>query len=238
DLLPTAYTFLRAGYNVLMFDLRSHGESERGLCAGGLTEDQDVMGAVDYVFQRHQADGIATPQVGIIGFGLGAAAALAAAGREKGGANVIRVFSGDSAGGSGFLTIQPANVKRLRFIIAIQPAALSALLAGCIRQKVGPLGLVLIPLVDKICQWRGGYPLAATSLHKCVREVHVPVMYVQSRMDLYVAGDQVESLYNATPEPKQLCWIDPPGGRLEAYRYVAANMEDLLAFANQQISKS
>ena len=112
------------------------------------------------------------------------------------------------------------------------------LLATLMVVVFGPLGLVLIPLVDKICQWRGGYPLAATSLHNCVREVHVPVMYVQSRMDLYVAGDQVESLYNATPEPKQLCWTDPPGGRLEAYRYVAANMEDLLAFANQQISKS
>ena len=52
NLLETAKAFHQAGFAVLMFDFRSHGESQRALCAGGLTEDQDVMGAVDYIFER------------------------------------------------------------------------------------------------------------------------------------------------------------------------------------------
>ena len=74
-----------------MFDFRGHGGSQGGRCAGGLTEDQDVRGAVDKAFKRIAAEVPAreTPQVGVVGFGLGASAAIAAVGREKGGAEVL-----------------------------------------------------------------------------------------------------------------------------------------------------
>ena len=74
-----------------MFDFRGHGGSQGGRCAGGLTEDQDVRGAVDKAFKRIAAEVPAweTPQVGVVGLGLGASAAIAAVGREKGGAEVL-----------------------------------------------------------------------------------------------------------------------------------------------------
>ena len=110
DLLGMARSFHQAGYTVLTFDFRSHGESQRGPCAGGLNEDQDVVGAVDTIFRRIAAEAPeAEPQVGLVGFGLGATAALAAVGREKGGAETIRVFSGDSEGGFGWVEIPPAR---------------------------------------------------------------------------------------------------------------------------------
>jgi pimeloyl-ACP methyl ester carboxylesterase len=237
DLLQTAQAFHQAGYAVLMFDFRSHGESQRGLCAGGLTEDQDVMGAVDYVFSRIATETAAPPSVGVVGFGLGAAAALAAVGWEKGGAEVIRVFSGDSEGGSGFIEIQPANVKRLRFLVAVQPASLGVLLRGYLHQMAGPSGWVLVPLVDRICQWRGGYPLAVTSLLKRVSGVHIPVLYIQSHSDPWGKCGEVQSLYNATPGLKQICWIEEPFGRLETYVHVGEHLETVLAFAAQYTSK-
>ena len=74
-----------------MFDFRGHGGSQGGQCAGGLTEDQDVRGAVDKAFKRIAAEVPAweTPQVGVVGLGLGASAAIAAVGREKGGVEVL-----------------------------------------------------------------------------------------------------------------------------------------------------
>ncbi|MEZ4869062.1 MAG: hypothetical protein R3C14_47510 [Caldilineaceae bacterium] len=235
DLLQCAQACHRAGYTVFMLDLRNHGESQHGLGAGGLTEDQDVMGAVDYVFQRIAPNDPAAAKVGVIGFGLGAAAALAAVGREKGGAEVIRVFSGDSEGGSGFLTIQPPTVKRLRFVVAVQPASLGVLLRGYLRQRMGPMGLILLPLVDWFCRRRGGYPLTATSLLKPVREVHLPVLYVQSHGDLRSVCHEVQGHYAATPGPKEIWWLDPPLGRLEGYQYVCEQMEPILAFADRQL---
>ncbi|MEZ4735285.1 MAG: alpha/beta hydrolase [Caldilineaceae bacterium] len=235
DLLKMAQACHRAGFTVFMFDFRSHGESQRGLCAGGLTEDQDVMGAVDYVFQR-MAETTVNPAVGIIGFGLGAAAALAAVGREKGGAEVIRVFSGDSEGGSGFITIPPPTVKRLRFLVAVQPASLGVLLHGYLHTVARPLAWVLPPLVDKFCQWRGGYPLAATFLLKCVQEAHVPVLYLHARSDPWDDGREVQRFYDATPGVKQINWIEESFGRLETYAYVTEQPALVLALAAQHIA--
>ncbi|MCE7984275.1 MAG: hypothetical protein DYG89_24130 [Caldilinea sp. CFX5] len=236
DLLTMAQACHRAGFTVFMFDFRSHGESQRSLCAGGLTEDQDVMGAVDYVFNRVATKNNALA-VGVVGFGLGAAAALAAIGREKGGAEVIRVFSGDSEGGSGFIEIPPLSVKRLRFLVAVQPASLGVLLRGYLHSIARPLAWLLPPLVDQFCQWRGGYPLTATYLLKAVQAVHLPVLYLQARTDPWGDCREVQTLYSATPGPKQLHWIEEPLGRLESYGHVTKQPATVLAFATQQVSQ-
>lgn len=221
-----------------MFDFRSHGKSQRGLCAGGLTEDQDVIGAVDYVFQRMAAENATAPAVGVIAFGLGAAAALAAVGREKGGAEVIRVFSGDSEGGSGFITIPPANVKLLRFLVAVQPASQGVLLGNYLRTVARPLAWVLPALVDKFCQWRGGYPLAATFLLKSIQEAHVPVLYLQAHADPWGDSREVQRFYDATPSLKQINWIEESFGRLATYAYVTEQPALVLAFATQQVKQT
>ena len=239
NLLKATRGFHQAGYAVLTFDFRSHGQSQQGLCAGGLAEDQDVAAAVDYVFSRMVAAAPAeTPQVGLVGFGLGAAAALTAVGREKGSAKKFWLFSGDTEGGVGWTEVHPPNVKLLRFLVAVQPASLGVLVRGYFRQVSGPLSLILLPLVDWLCQWRGGYPLAAASLLKYVREVHLPVLYVQVQADPWAGGEEVQKLYEATPGPKQAWWIEEPLGRPEAYDYVGDHLENVLAFAAQCVSQS
>jgi pimeloyl-ACP methyl ester carboxylesterase len=234
DLLKTARHFHNAGYSVLMFDFRCHGESQRGRCAGGLAEDQDVVGAVDHVFNRIAAGAPdERPRVGLVGFGLGAAAAIAAIGREKGGAEAIRVFSGDSEGGSGWKEFQPANVKRLRFLVAVQPASLGVLVRGFLHQVSAPLSLVLVPIVDRLYRWRGGYALDGSFLLKFVREVNVPVLYIQARPDPWDGCSEVQRLYDATPGPKEIWWIEEPLGWIEAYETPGEQPERMLAFAAQ-----
>lgn len=237
DLIKVARGFHQAGYAVLMFDFRGHGAGQAGRCAGGLTEDQDVRGAVDYVFERIAAEVPAkeTPQVGLVGFGLGASAAIAAVGREKGGAEVFRVFSGDSEGGAGLIEIQPANVKKLRFLVAIQPASLSALLRGYISDTFAPLSIVLVPLVNRFCVWRGGYPLGDALLLKYARQVNVPVLYVQASQDPWSGAQQVQKLFQATAGPKKIWWIEGALRRQETYNYVDDHLEDVLAFAAEHI---
>lgn len=236
DLLKTVQGFHQANYAVLVFDFRSHGESQSGRCAGGLNEDQDVVGAVDYVFSRMAAASPASPpQVGVVGFGLGAAAALAAVGREKGSAETIRLFSGDTEGGVGWISVPPPNIKILRFLVAVQPASLGVLVRGYLRQVSAPLNWVLVPLIDWLCQWRGGYPLGAAFLLKFAREVNVPVLYIQARADPWGGCGDVQRLYDATPGPKQLWWIEEPLGRLEAYDYIGDHLGCVLAFAAQHL---
>ena len=61
------------GYNVLMFDFRGHGRSEGQHVSMGYYERQDLLGAVDYL-QRWGID-----RVGVMGFSMGGAVAMATA---------------------------------------------------------------------------------------------------------------------------------------------------------------
>ncbi|UCH42953.1 MAG: alpha/beta hydrolase [Dehalococcoidales bacterium] len=71
-MLGIASKLVEHGYNVLMFDLRGHGESEGNMMSAGYYEQRDLNGAVEYVkgrgFQR----------IGVLGFSVGAATAVLA----------------------------------------------------------------------------------------------------------------------------------------------------------------
>jgi uncharacterized protein len=234
DLLKVAQAFHRAGWAVLLFDFRSHGESPRGLCGGGLTEDQDVIGAVDYTFNRMASSlqSEATPQVGVVGFGLGALAVMTAIGRIKGKAEKMLVFTGDMEGGAGWTEIQPPNIKRIRFVISIQPGSPGSLLLGCLKDLT-PLLSVFVPLVDRLCRARGGYPLTGDQIIKAAREIYLPVLFVQSRIDPWAASSELQSVYEALPGPKHLEWVEGHSDPLDACRFLANNPHKLLEFAAQ-----
>ena len=70
NILDFAGHIVGHGYNVLMFDLRGHGQSEGKHASAGYHEKKDLLGAIDYVKQR----GI--NRIGVIGFSMGAATAL------------------------------------------------------------------------------------------------------------------------------------------------------------------
>jgi dipeptidyl aminopeptidase/acylaminoacyl peptidase len=73
-MLGTAKDLVSYGYNVLMFDMRGHGESEGKHISAGYCERNDVLGAIDYIKQR----GVES-RIGLLGFSMGAAASLMAA---------------------------------------------------------------------------------------------------------------------------------------------------------------
>jgi uncharacterized protein len=72
--LDLAAGLARAGYNVLMFDLRGHGESDFGRFTIGVNEPRDVLGAVDVARSRGIQDG----QIALLGFSTGGVAVLEA----------------------------------------------------------------------------------------------------------------------------------------------------------------
>lgn len=79
-LLPAGMLY-RAGFNVLMVDLRDHGDSqiEDGRFAGGTEEYRDVLGAWDWLVNEK---GFAPERIGLFGTSLGAASVMIATGEE------------------------------------------------------------------------------------------------------------------------------------------------------------
>lgn len=76
-ILDIASQLVKNGYNVLMFDLRGHGESDGNMKSAGYYEKEDLTGAVEYV-KGHGFDSI-----GVIGFSMGASTALITAAENK-----------------------------------------------------------------------------------------------------------------------------------------------------------
>jgi dienelactone hydrolase len=70
-----AHPLVKAGYNVLMVDLRAHGISE-GDTIDGVQEVNDILGAVDYLKTRLDVD---ADKIGVLGISLGAHTVLHAA---------------------------------------------------------------------------------------------------------------------------------------------------------------
>ncbi|MDX2136788.1 MAG: prolyl oligopeptidase family serine peptidase [Chloroflexota bacterium] len=99
EILLPAGMLHRAGYNVLMVDMRDHGASqvEDGRFAAGSEEWRDVLGAWDWLVNEQ---GIAPERIGLFGTSLGAAAVMIATGEEP---RVAAVWED-----SGFASIQVA----------------------------------------------------------------------------------------------------------------------------------
>ena len=203
DLLKSAHALNQAGYAVLMFDFRNHGESDGGITGIGLTEYQDVVGAVQYVQNRLQ-----TRDIGFVSFCMGADSTIVAMGKAQ----------------------EEVTIKCL---VAVQPVSVSVFIRSYIKNVFTPLGLILIPFVNKLCQWRGGYSFEEMSPLPYCKEITAPTLYVQARQDPWTELSDIERMYETTPEPKELWFIEGDMSRFDTYNYVGEHPEKVVAFINQ-----
>lgn len=77
--LPVAKFLHAAGYNLIMFDMRTHGHSEGERISFGYDEQYDIDAVIDYLKKR---DRHLTKELGIIAHSMGAASAIFAATRR------------------------------------------------------------------------------------------------------------------------------------------------------------
>lgn len=76
-----AVAFLnRAGYNILVFDHRGHGQSGSEFTTMGPLEVRDLVGAVDYLTTRPDVD---ADRIGAIGCSMGAGIVIGAAAQDR-----------------------------------------------------------------------------------------------------------------------------------------------------------
>jgi hypothetical protein len=80
NVLVPAGMLHRAGYSVLLMDLRDHGDSggDDGRFSGGTEEHLDVLGAYDWVV----AQGVPADRIGVLGMSIGSMTAIIAGGQE------------------------------------------------------------------------------------------------------------------------------------------------------------
>lgn len=73
DFTELAAGLSRGGYNVLLFDFRGHGDSQRVASSFGYLEQKDLLGAIRYVKERKDVD---AEEIAVYGFSMGGAVAI------------------------------------------------------------------------------------------------------------------------------------------------------------------
>jgi alpha-beta hydrolase superfamily lysophospholipase len=177
--------FRDRGYSVLLLDFRAHGQSEGRFTSLGYFERRDLEAAIACLQER----GI--HRVGLLGFSMGAAVAMSAAGD---------------------LPAVAAVVADCGFAELWQAAAAGA------REKglSSPVAWIVGRLVVLLASLRLGAPLwAADPLRHVSRISPRPLLIVQAGCDKYIAVRDAQRLFAAARDPKEL-WVVPGAGHCAA----------------------
>jgi alpha-beta hydrolase superfamily lysophospholipase len=177
--------FHRRGFDVLQFDFRAHGRSEGLHVSMGCYERLDLLGAVDLL----QSNGI--EKIGVLGFSMGGAVAIGTAAQCP----AITAVISDG----GFARLSPTLERGL------QERGLPSLLAS-----------ILAPIVLRTVGKRLGCdPTSADPIHWIGQLSPRPVLLVHGGQDAYIPRIEIERLYAAAGNPKEL-WIVPEAGHRRA----------------------
>jgi pimeloyl-ACP methyl ester carboxylesterase len=193
--LPLAHALHRRGYQVLMFDLRNHGQSASGgPVSFGLLEANDLLGALDYLAARHDVD---SDRLAAIGFSMGANAVLFAL----------------------------ARTDRLKAAVAVQPTSPSVFGPRYAASVLGGLGRLVLPMAELLYRAAGGVRFSAVEpIFVASGAQDTPVLFVQGRGDPWGSVANVAQMAAQTPRATPPIYADS-ADRFDGYQVVVDHPE-------------
>jgi fermentation-respiration switch protein FrsA (DUF1100 family) len=181
--LKYAPAFHDRSYNVLMFNFRAHGGSDGHLVGMGSLEQQDLLGAVDWLRER------GFKRLGVLGFSMGGRVAISTAPQTDAIAAVV------SDGGPVTILEAIAAGSRERGLpgfLAVPVAWLTLWLAG---------------------RWVGHKLANADAVRWVPQLPPCALMLIHGGRDPYVSTAAVKGLFAAAGEPKELWIVPEAGHR-------------------------
>ena len=205
DLLRLAHALHQAGYGVLMFDLRNHGQSAAGgPVSFGIDERQDLLGALDYLSGR---DDVKRDKLGVIGFSMGANTILYAL----------------------------PHTQAIQAAIAVQPTSASVFAGRYASDLLGPLGRPVLMIADFLYRRNGGPGLsAAEPILVAAAAGKTPILYIQGKGDRWGSVSNVAQMASVTPVAAGPLFIDT-AHRYDGYRYLVENPQIALQFLSHYL---
>ncbi|MEM9669651.1 MAG: alpha/beta fold hydrolase [Pseudomonadota bacterium] len=181
--MKVAERLVDAGYGVLMYDLRNHGESDKtelGVGTGGEIERFDVIAAVEFIARNASTKG---KPIGLLSYCYGANTSFFAM-QEDADAFV-------SAGVKAMVALQPlSNGDYLKSILTARdiPDSVYEAADTYYREQSGGYGLIA--------------PIA-----EAAKSTSVPTRLVQARQDPNTNFDFIAELFENIPIEKEMFWL-------------------------------
>lgn len=209
EFMKTAQHLHNAGFDILSYDLRNHGESAStadGFSGIGAFEWQDAAGAMVYV---HQQPHLSQLPVVLVNHCMGANSAIIA------------------------MSKHPDLFTAVKALVAVQPISMAYM-----AEKVAPLlgGNTSLAEVDQAIQNIAQIGLEDMSPMSALKDLKVPVLYSQVRQDALTSPADLEAIVAATPTEAQMLWIEGELNRFDGYNYYGEHPEVMLAFIAKQIA--
>lgn len=205
ELLRLAHALHFEGYNVLMFDLRNHGESAaHPPVTFGLGEANDLLGALDFLADRPEVN---ANRIGVIGHSIGANAILYAL----------------------------PQTDRMRAAIAVQPFTASTYAGRYAEDLLGVAGNLVRPLVENAYSAAGDVRLGALQPGFAAAGAGpIPVLFIQCKHDQWGSVEDVQRLVAATPAGEGPLYVDG-NHRYSGYQYLIENPRVGVTFFEQHL---
>lgn len=189
--LEIARDLHQQGFTILMFDLRAHGESEGDSFSGGFFEQDDVLGALDYLVEER---GTPLGRIGLMGFSMGAATVLLTAAKEPRVAGVVA--------DSSFADIRDLIVVEASDRIGLPQWATRLLMPGMVTMA------------------RLSYRINVGAIvpEEAVARLPFPVLIIHGQEDERVPPSHAQRIYRAARQEGTELWMVPGAEHARAYK--------------------
>jgi pimeloyl-ACP methyl ester carboxylesterase len=219
-MLPRAAFLVRNGYNVLVLDLRGHGESAARYTSPGYFEARDVLAGMHYVRSRDQGAPIV-----LLGLSYGAAAVFLAAAQSQDVAAIVAdgIYP---TGRDVFENINHGILRNSKMNLLLRGAALAGSLPGV------PAAAALV-YYARTGTWLGW---DFVSVLQPAARIRVPVLFISGERDWVVPTDQVRQVMAIVPTDHKFLVTIPGAGHDTTFSAAPALYTDsVLAFLANQL---
>ena len=211
NFLPKYKALHDAGYNVLVYDLRCHGESEtgkEGVSGVGFFEWQDVLASLEYARSREET---ADMEISLQSMCMGANATLLAMKKQP------DAFEGIKS----WIAIQPLNGKTY------------------LERIFGRMGVDVdqgILAFGEIYTEMTGLKVEDHDMRGHVEGVNIPTLMLQVRNDMNSRASDIQEMYDDLPVmDKKMVWVEDTEWRFKGYTYFSEHPEEMINWYNKHM---
>jgi len=200
--LNHAKYLVEAGYSVLMYDLRSHGDSgsaESPWITWGVEERKDVLAAVNFIAGHEDYSKAA---IGLLSICMGAASTTFAYGLEE----------------------EIRSIENVKALIAVQPLTYDYFV------KAMGLPKFLVASGNKYNEKHRGIQLDGDSFLPYVKDISVPTLVIQNVNDPMTNLDMVKQYVDDLAVEKDVLWLELDKQRGAAYDWIGKNSTEVLGW--------
>jgi dipeptidyl aminopeptidase/acylaminoacyl peptidase len=213
DVLRAGVALRRAGFNVLLFDGRAHGNSEGRFVTYGFYERRDVEAAIQWLIDEKRID---PNRIGLAGESMGAAISLQVAAHNP----LVRAVWADSP----FASLRRVTEEFVRRVTRLPDIVLSPMLWSTIQ----------------MANYRGKFDVASVDPLKLAVQIKCPVFLVHGSADELITTEHSEDIHKALGCDKEI-WIVKGAAHARSIRHRHARreyIERLVKFFSEKLKAS